>query len=389
MMAAGIDGTGGRALVYVGAYTGFGPNGRGKADGIDVFELDSSTGALAHVQTVGGIENPTFLALHPSRRFVYAVNGSPSPGGGVTALEIDPPSGRLRPIGWQPTVGQGPCHATVDRTGRFVLAACYHTGTVWVFPTRTDGGLDPVREVVTHLGSSVHPVRQTSPHPHSVNFDAAERYLLVPDLGLDRVMVYRFDHEAGHLTPNDPPWSVVEPGSGPRHLAFHPSGRFAFVVNEIASTLTSFRFDPNTGRLKALETLPTVPAGYVGEPFAADVQPGESAARPRVVVGNAAADVHVAPSGRFVYVSNRGHDSIVAYAFDAELERLSSVEQVGTGGRVPRGFALAAAGRLLIAANQGSDSVFTFRVDTKSGRVTPTGFSATSPTPTNALVVEL
>lgn len=388
-METGTDGAGGRALAYVGAYTGFGPSGRGKAEGIDVFELDRATGALAHAQTVGGIENPTFLALHPSRRFLYAVNGSPDPGGGVTALAIDPPSGLLRPINWQPTVGQGPCHATVDRTGRFVLAACYHTGTVWVYPTRPDGGLGPACEVIRHWGSSVHPVRQTSPHPHSVNFDRTERFLLVPDLGLDRVMVYRFDHDAGRLTPNDPPWAEVEAGSGPRHLAFHPSGRYAFVANEITSTLTSFRFDPDTGRLEALETVPTVPAGFVGVPFEADVQPGQPAARPPVVVGNAAADVHVAPSGRFVYASNRGHDSIVAYAFDPLKERLTYVAHQSTGGRVPRGFALGAAGRLLIAANQGSDSVVTFRVDDDSGRVTPTGLSAPSPTPTNVLIVDL
>jgi 6-phosphogluconolactonase len=243
--------------------------------------------------------------------------------------------------------------------------------------------------VVQHRGSSIHPIRQTSPHPHSVNLDLDERFLVVPDLGLDRVLVYRFDAESGRLFPNDPPGVAATPGAGPRHLAFHPSGSYAFVVNEIASSLTSYRYAPAVGRLDPLETVATIPPDFIGETFTPDVQVGEAATRPPVLGGNFAADVHVAPSGRFVYASNRGHDSIVVYAFQEGTESLTYVGHVSSGGRVPRGFALDASGDLLLVANQSADSVVTLRLDPETGMASPTGFSAYSPTPTNVLIVDL
>jgi 6-phosphogluconolactonase len=384
---------GGATFVYVGAYTGFGPNRRGKAEGIDLFRLDPTTGALTHVETTPGVENPSFLTVDPTRRFLYAVNGSPSidgrPGGAVSAFAIDQETGHLTFINRQMTTGQGPCHATIDRAGRYVLATSYHAGNVVVFPTRPDGGLAPACDLVQHHGSSVNPDRQDRPHAHAVNFDLAERFALVCDLGLDRVFVYRFNHEAGELIPNDPPWSATEPGVGPRHLAVHPTGRYVFVINEIGSSLSSYRYDPDRGALSAIETVPTIPADFVGTPFTPDVQVGPAASRPPVVGTNFAADVHVAPSGRFVYGSNRGHDSIVVYAFDEATERMTCVGYVPTGGRTPRNFTIDPTGTLLLVANQGSDTIVSFRIDPTTGTLAPTGDVASSPTPTCVRIVTM
>lgn len=380
-------------VVYVGAYTGFGPNRRGKAEGIDSFRLDPTSGALSHLATTPGIENPSFLTVDPTHRFLYAVNGSPSidghPGGAVTALAIDPVTGLLSPVNRQRTEGQGPCHATIDRAGRFLLATSYHAGTIVVFPVQPDGGLAPASDLVRHRGASVHPTRQAAPHPHSVNFDLAERFALVCDLGLDRVFVYRFDHDRGKLIPNDPPWTTSRPGAGPRHLAFHPTGRYVFVINEIDSTLSSYRYDPERGALSPLETVPTIPADFAGPAFSPDVQVGAAASDPPVVGTNFAADVHLAPSGHVVYGSNRGHDSIVVFAFSEGTERLTYVAHQPTRGRTPRNFTIDATGRLLLAANQGSDSLVAFRIDPLTGRLTPTGEVASTPTPTCVRIVEL
>lgn len=350
-----------QAFVYVGAYTGFGPNQRGKAEGVDVFRLNPANGALRRVQTLAGVENPSYLVVDPAQRFLYAVHGSPHPAGAVSAFRIDPATGRLTLINRQPTTGTGPCHATIDRAGRYVLATSYHAGNVSVFPVRPDGGLAPASDLIQHHGSSVHP-RQNVPHAHSVNFDRAERFALVCDLGLDRVLVYRFDHEKGKLIANEPAGVSSAPGAGPRHLAFHPSGRYVFVINEINSTLDSFRYAPEQGTLQAMETVSTLPPGFTGE--------------------STAADVHVHPNGRFIYGSNRGHDSLVIYEFDEATERLRYVGHQSTEGRTPRNFTLDRSGTLLLAANQDTDTIVAFAVDPSTGRLTPTGAVAATPSPT-------
>ena len=379
------------SFVYVGAYTGFGPNRRGKAEGIDVFRLNPDNGALTHQATATGVENPTFLAVHPSRRFLYAVNGSPSidghPGGAVSAFAIDPATGNLNYLNRQYTIGQGPCHATIHSNGRFLLATSYHAGTVVVFPIGADGALEPASDLVQHHGSSVNPDRQNQPHPHSVNFDRDERYALVCDLGLDRVFVYRFDSKAGKLIPNDPPWVATEAGVGPRHLAVHPSGRYVFTINEIGSSISSFGYEPQRGVLSPIETVSTIPEDFVGEPYTPDIQVGAAANRPPVVGTNFASDVHVSPSGRFVSVSNRGHDSIVRFAFDESTGRLTYLGHQSTGGRTPRTFTIDAPDELVLVPNQGSDSIVAFRLDEASGALVPTGAVATSPTPTHVVIV--
>lgn len=380
-------------VAYVGAYTGFGPNARGKADGIGIFKWDPGDGSLSEPRTLAGVENPTYLALHPNQWFLYAVNGSPSidghPGGAVSAFTIDPTTGNLAFVNRQYTVGQGPSHLAIHRqTGRYLLAAGYHTANVLVFPIAADGSLGHPTDIAQHHGSSVNPDRQDRPHPHSVTFDLAGRFALVCDLGTDRVYVYRFDADDGKLIPDAPPWATVPPGSGPRHLAFHPSGRFVFVINEILSTVSSFRYVPESGVLTPIETVSTIPEDFVGEPYTPDVQVGAAASRPPVVGSNFASDIHVAPSGRFVYGSNRGHDSIVIYSFDENTARLTVAGYQPTLGRTPRTFTLDPSGKVMVVPNQGSDNIVSFYVDAVTGALTPTGHVAASPTPTHVVLLD-
>jgi 6-phosphogluconolactonase len=351
-------------FVYVGTFTR-GPHGRGRAEGISVFRYDPDAGALRHVQTLAGVANPSFLALHPHRPYLYAVNAVPEqdgrPGGSVSAFAIDPAGGTLTYLNRQPTHGAGPCHVSVDQTGRWVLSASYGGGSVAMFPVEADGRLGPPSDFIQHEGSSVVPERQAGPHAHSITIDPANRYALVCDLGLDRVIVYRLDLERGKLLPNDPPWVAAAPGAGPRHLDFHPNGRLVYVINEINSTLTTYAYDAAAGRLQAVQTLSTLPAGFSGV--------------------NSTADVHVAPSGRFVYGSNRGHDSLACYAVDAATGTLSLLGHEPTRGRTPRNFAFDPAGAFLLAANQDTDTIVTFRVDPASGRLAPAGPVTETPTP--------
>ncbi len=358
-------------FVYVGGYTKFPPNGRGNGEGIEIFRMDRSTGALTHVNSVHPVENPAFLTVDATNRFLYAVNSSPSidgrPGGAVSSFAIDRATGGLTFLNRQPTTGPGPCHVSVDRTGCWVIATSYHAGNVSVFPVQPDGSLAPSSDCVQHAGSSVHPERQTGPHAHSVNFDLAERFALVCDLGLDRVFVYQLDRATGKLVLNDPPGASSKPGAGPRHLAFHPSGRFAFVINEIDSTLTSYYFNQTTGSLRPIETHPTLPPDFNGS--------------------NSTADVHVTPNGKFVYGSNRGHDSLAMYAIDGATGGLKPLGYQSTLGKNPRNFTIDPTGTFLIAANQDSDSLVTFRMNASTGALTATGDVATSMSPTCVRIV--
>jgi 6-phosphogluconolactonase len=352
-------------FIFTGAYTGFPPHARGRADGVTVFRMQPETGALTHVFTQPGVDNPTFLAVSADHRFLYAINAVSEvdgvPGGAVEALSIDPATGALNFLNRQSTIGPGPAFVTVDRTGRFVLAANYHGGSVALFPVRDDGQLAPASDFIQHVGSSVNPSRQAEPHAHSINLDPTERFALVADLGLDRIVVYQLDRETSKLVLNDPPFAPLEPGSGPRHLEFHPNGRFVFVINELSSTITVFAWDGQRGALTAVQTVSTLPPGWAGE--------------------NSTADIHVHPSGRFVYGSNRGHDSLASYAVDEATGRLTYLENTPTGGRTPRNFAIDPAGGFILAANQDTDSIVTFRVDRSTGKLAPTGDLISTGTP--------
>jgi 6-phosphogluconolactonase len=348
-----------RTVIYVGTYT------RSRAEGIYVYRMDSASGALELVGVTAGGENPCFLGVHPARTCLYAVNevrefaGKCS--GGVSAFSIDGRTGLLTPLNQQASVGTGPCHLTVDRTGRFVLVANYAGGSVAVLPIGDGGLLGEATGFMQHQGSSVHPKRQAGPHAHSVNMDGANRHALVADLGLDRIVVYRLDPERGKLTPAEEPWADLSPGAGPRHLAFHPNGRHCYVICELDSTITAFAYDAALGALRKLQTVPALPKGFEGV--------------------NLTAEVAVSPSGRFLYGSNRGHDSIVVYAIEQDTGRLTYVCHQPTLGRTPRHFAFEPTGEFLLAANQDSDTVVTFRVDRQTGRLTPTGRKAAVPAP--------
>ena len=358
-------------LVYVGTYTRTGTRAQGKAEGICVCRMDASTGALTLAHVVPGVVNPSFLTLDPRQRYLYAVSEVTETdgqvGGAVSAFAVDRATGALKYLNRQSTHGPGPCHLTVDRTGRFVLVANYAGGSVAMLPIHEDGRIGPVSDFVQHVGSSVDPRRQQSPHAHSINVDPSNRFALVADLGLDKVLVYRLDLTAGKLIPNDEPWAALRPGAGPRHLSFHPTGRYAYVINELDSTLTGFAYDETRGTLREIQTVSTLPEGFAG--------------------ASHTADVHVAPSGRFVYGSNRGHDSIVIFAVDPETGELTYVGHESTRGEIPRNFAINPTGAYLLAANQRSDNIVMFRIDAETGKLTPTGHVIEVPTPVCVKIV--
>jgi 6-phosphogluconolactonase len=335
----------GETLVYVGTYTGRG------SEGIYLYRLDSSTGALTYVGTTTGLQNPSFLVLGPQGRCLYAVRESGA--GAVVALSRDRTTGALTVLNEQPAQGQGPCHLAVDRTGRFLFVANYGSGSVAVLPIAEDGSLRPATSVMQHEGSSVNRSRQRGPHAHCVVPDATNRYLLVADLGIDKVMVYRFDDKTGKLSPNDPPFAQCEPGSGPRHIAFHPNGKYVYVIEEMSSTIEVFAWDAPTGELKPLQRISTLPGDFQG--------------------ASTCAEIEVHPSGRFLYGSNRGHNSIACFVIDDATGKLTLVGHEPTQGKNPRHFAIDPSGTLLLAANQDSDSVVSFRISQNTGILTPTG----------------
>jgi 6-phosphogluconolactonase len=353
------------SLAYIGTFTRAAPHGRGQAAGIYVCRLDHASGATTLLHTVPDVANPSFLALHPRQDYLYAVNAVPEydgqPGGSVSAFAVDPASGNLTYLNRQPSRGAGPCHVSVDQTGQWVLASNYGGGSVVMYPVEADGRLGSPSDFVQHVGSGATPQRQQDPHAHSINLDPANRFALVADLGLDRVLVYRLDREPGKLVPNDPPGVATKPGAGPRHLDFHPNGRYVYVINEIDSTLGAYAYDADQGTLREIQTVSTLSAGFSGT--------------------NSTADVHVAPSGRFVYGSNRGHDSLVIFAIDEATGRMTYVGHESTQGQTPRNFAIDPAGAFLYAANQDSDTIVTFRVDQQTGTLTATGQIVEIPTP--------
>ncbi|MGA2662476.1 MAG: lactonase family protein [Verrucomicrobiota bacterium] len=342
----------GPVSVYIGTYTA-----GAKSQGIYLARLDSATGRLGAPELAAKTANPSFLAAHPNRRFLYAVgetgNFRGTPAGLVSAFGIAADSGKLTLLNEQSSGGAGPCHLAVDRTGKWLLVANYGSGSIAVLPIQEDGALGEPGAIVQHHGSSVNPQRQEGPHAHFITPGPANRFVLTCDLGLDKVLVYRLDPVKGTLVPNDPPSASLRPGAGPRHLAFHPNGRLLFVISEMGSSLTAFSWDSRRGALKELETVSTLPAGFAGKSTCAEVQ------------------VH--PSGKFLYGSNRGHDSIAVFAVDSRTGKLSLLEHQSTQGKTPRHFAIDPAGRWLLAENQDSDNIVVFRIDAQTGRLTPAG----------------
>lgn len=326
-------------FAYIGTYT------KDKSKGIYVYRFQAGDGKLTPLGLAAETPSPSFLAVHPSRRFLYAVNEER--GGAVSAFAVDFRTGKLTFLNTVSSRGGGPCYVAVDKSGKNVLVANYGGGSVAVLPIGEDGKLSEASAFVQHAAP---PAR---PHAHSINLSPDNRFAIAADLGLDQVLVYRFDPVKGSLAAHDPPFTKVLKGSGPRHFAFHPNGKFGYVINELGNTVIVFAWDAGSGVLKEVQSLSTLPKDFTGKSYTAEVQ------------------VH--PSGRFVYGSNRGHDSIAAFAVDAAKGTLTAIEQVSTQGKFPRNFTIDPTGRYLFAANQNTDNIVVFRIDQKTGRLAPTG----------------
>ncbi|MBC7674328.1 MAG: lactonase family protein [Polaromonas sp.] len=347
------------ALLYVGTYTE-----AGRTDGLYLLRMDTLSGALRQVEALDVGANPSFLTIHPNGRTLYSVNevteteGRPT--GAVRAFAIDAESGALTWLDEQPSEGAAPCYVSTDRKGRFVLVANYVSGTVATLPIDETGALDHASHVVQHVGKGPVTARQEHAHAHCVVPHPSNRFVLAADLGVDRVLVYRFDEGTGALQHLEERDAVLPPGTGPRHLAFHPTLPLVFVSGELNSTVTALHCDPQTGALRVVQTLSTLPASFKGE--------------------NYPADIHVARSGRTLYVSNRGHNSVAVFSIAAK-GTLTLQQVMSTGGNWPRNFTIDPSGRWLLVANQKSGSVEVFARDAESGRLTATSQRIELPSP--------
>jgi 6-phosphogluconolactonase len=348
-------------LMYVGTYTG------GKSKGIYAFRFDPASGKLESLGVAAEIKSPSFLAAHPSGKYLYAVSeiddfdGKKT--GGVAALAIDKATGKLTKLNEAPSGSAGPCHLTVDKAGKHVLVANYGGGSVAAIAIGDDGKLGEMTADIKHKGSSVNQSRQKEPHAHSINLDAANKFAVAADLGLDQLLVYKFDGAKGTLTANDPPHTKMKPGAGPRHFAFHPNGKHAYAINELDCTMTALAYDADKGTLKEIHTLSTL-------------RPDE-----KHQGGWSTADVHVHPSGKFLYGSNRGHDTIVAFSIDPASGKLTYVENQSTRGKTPRNFAIDPSGKWLLAENQSSDTIAVFSINEDTGKLEPAGDLVECPAP--------
>ncbi len=344
-------------LVYIGTYT------KTEEQGIHWLKLEMATGKLTAVGKLAGQKNPSFLAIHPNKKFLYAVNEignyKGEKAGGVSAYSIDPKTGALTFLNQQSSKGGAPCHLVVDATGRNVLVANYTGGSVASLPISRKGRLRKASSFVQHEGSSVLKPRQASPHGHSINVSPGNKFAVAADLGLDKVLVYGFNAKGGKLTPAG--FTKVAPGAGPRHFAFHPNGKFAYVINEITLTVTAFGWDEAKGKLSELQTITTLP-----------VERGK---------GMSTAEVQVHPSGKFLYGSNRGHNTIAVFSIDGKTGKLKAIQHQSTLGKTPRNFGIDPTGKFLIAANQSSGDVFTFHINQDTGELKPTSHSVKVPMP--------
>ena len=334
--------------VYIGTYTEHG------SQGIYVCEFDPSTGVLSPPELAAATADPSFLAVAPDQRFLYAINETDhfngQPTGGVSAFSIAPATGKLTLLNQVSSLAPGPAYITLDRTGHFVLVANYDEGSVAVYRILPDGKIGDSTAFVRHYGSSVNPDRQKGPHAHSIAMSPDNRFAIVADLGLDELLVYPFNESQGTL--GSPRVIKTDPGVGPRHLTLAASGKFIYVINEMKSSLTVYSYDPADGAMAPLQKISTLPSSFHGE--------------------NTAAEVVLDPSGKFLYASNRGDDnSIAVFAVNRAKGTLTLIEFVPTGGKTPRNFAIDPSGHWLVAANQDSNNLATFRINTKSGRLTP------------------
>lgn len=329
-----------KVLAYFGTYTG------GKSQGIYVADFDPASGKLGEPRLAAKTEQPSFLALHPSGKFLYACNETDNfegkKAGAITAFAINK-DGSLKELNQKTSSGAAPCHLVVDKTGKNVLCANYTGGNACVYSLKSGGDLDKQTALVQHQGPRI--------HAHSVNLDAANRFAFVADLGLDKIMIYKFDADKGTLTPNDPPAGICPKGGGPRHFAFHPSGKFAYACEETSSAVTAFAYDAAKGALTELHTLSTLPTR---------------------VEGNSTAEVQVHPSGKFVFVSNRGHNSIAIFKVDPATGKLTAAGHQGNDIKIPRNFGIDPNGKWMVVCSQDADHVNVFQIDQNSGALEST-----------------
>ena len=350
-------------LVYIGTYT----SGKSKSEGIYIYKLNLENGDLKPYRTVRNVVEPSYLAINKSKKYLYAVNetvefeGKKS--GAISAFAIDRKTGDLTFINKQPTLGGAPCYVTVSDDEKFVLVANYVGGNAAVFPVEAGGKLGAAIDIKQNSGTGPNKERQEAAHAHSINLDEKNKFAYLCDLGVDRIFIYEYDRKTGKLKTNRAQDSYQsKPGAGPRHFAFHPNGKYAFVINELDSSVTALAFDAKSGALKEIQTVSTLPVDSK-------------------TANNTCADIHVAPDGKFLYGSNRGHDSIASYKIDEKSGKLEFIECVSTEGKTPRNFVIEPSGKFLLAANQNSDSVVVFRIDAQSGRLSAVGNPVAAPTP--------
>ena len=334
--------------VYFGTYT----SGRNASKGIYRSVFNTDTGELSPPVLAAEAKNPSFIEIHPNGKYLYAVSES-GDAGTVSAYAIDPDTKNLKLLNTRPSGGSGPCHVNIDHAGKNVLVTNYNSGSASVIPIKPDGSLAEPSCFVQHKGSSVSPQRQKGPHAHSVNISPDDRFAFVADLGLDKIMIYKLDVEKGTITPNDPAFVKVKPGSGPRHFTFGIDGKYAYVINEMGGTITAFAYNPASGALTEIQTISTLPDNFTGL--------------------NACAEVRVHPNGRFLYGSNRGQDSIAVYRIDPAKGTLTFVERERAGIKTPRNFNIDPTGKFCLVANQDGNSVVVFKIDQKTGVLEPTG----------------
>jgi 6-phosphogluconolactonase len=352
-------------LVYVGTYA------KPDAKSIFLYRLNGTTGELNPVNAFKGGENPSFLILTPDQRQFFAVNevgefyGRKT--GAVSAFSVDNKTGNLVLINQQATGGGAPCYVSLDKTSKFLMVANYSGGNIILFPLQPDGKLGNFTALQQHQGSGPNKKRQESPHAHCIIPSPDNKFALAVDLGIDKIKNYRLDLGQGGLVPNPDADFSTQPGAGPRHLTFHPNGRYAYLINELNSTVTALVYNSSNGSFTELQTMPTLPTNFTGESFCADI--------------------HVSANGKFLYGSNRGHNSIVVFGINGSTGKLSLVEHVPTQGKWPRNFGFDPSGSFMLVANQNTNNLFSYRVDTQTGKLTPTGHSAEVPAPVCVQIV--
>lgn len=353
-------------FAFIGTYTS-----KTDSKGIYSFHFDSDTGRLTSVVLAATTQDPSFLTVARNEKYLYAVNelsefeGKKS--GAVTSYSMDAKSGKLTQLNQVPSGGADPCYVSFDQTGKYLLVANYTGGSVATFPVAPDGRIGSASAFVQHTGSGPNKERQERPHAHYISSSADNRFVFAVDLGLDEVVVYHLDPAKGSLTPNHPPFAKLAPGAGPRHLAFHPNGKFAYVLSEVNSTVTAFAYDSKSGSFSTVQTLSTIPKNFTAH--------------------NDTAEIVVHPSGKFLYASNRGEDSIAEFNIDPAKGTLTFVSDFSTQGKTPRNFALDPTGKFLLAANQESNNIVVFRIDQFTGALTATSQVAQVPAPVDIVFV--